>query len=134
MCASSGHNLSTLCRDDNTVGVDKKVVLQDVGDGHRSQLQMCSLGGNHFSRFSRDNGTVGMFNKAVVYIGSHRSGSPCSRLDRPGHRLDSLSHRLDRPSHRLDSPNSMDSSALGTIACDGLVDTCDLVEGGPGSG
>ena len=133
MCASGGHNLGTLGRDDDTVGIDKKVVLEDVGDGHRSQLQMCSLCGNHFGRFSRDNGTVGVFNKAVVDIGSHRSGSPCSRLDSPG-------HRLHRPSHRLDSPNSMHSSALGmvdlgssSVVCNGVVDTCGFVEGSLGS-
>ena len=34
MCTSCGHNLSTLSRDDDTVGVDEEVVLEDVGDGH----------------------------------------------------------------------------------------------------
>ena len=119
MCASSGHNLGTLGRDDDTVGVDEEVILEDVGDGHGSQLQVCSLGSNHFSRFSRDNGTIGVFNKAVVDVGSHRLGSPCSRLD---------------------SLSSMDSSAVGmvdlgfgSVACKGVVDTCGLVEGSPGS-
>ena len=119
MCASSGHNLGTLGRDDDTVGVDEEVILEDVGDGHGSQLQVCSLGSNHFSRFSRDNGTIGVFNKAVVDVGSHRLGSP---------------------SRRLDSPSSMDSSAVGmvdswsgSVACKGVVDTCGHVEGSPGS-
>ena len=94
MCASSGHNLGTLGRDDDTVGVDEEVILEDVGDGHGSQLQVCSLGSNHFSRFSRDNGTIWVFNKAVVDVGSHRLGSP---------------------SRRLDSSSSMDSSAVGMV-------------------
>ena len=34
MRTSGSHNLSTLGRDDDTVGVDEKVVLEDVGDGH----------------------------------------------------------------------------------------------------
>ena len=34
MCTSCGHNLSALSRDDDAVGVDEEVVLEDVGDGH----------------------------------------------------------------------------------------------------
>ena len=34
MRTSCGHNLSALGRDDDTVGVDEKVVLEDVGDRH----------------------------------------------------------------------------------------------------
>ena len=89
MCTSGSHNLSTLGRDDDTVGVDEEVVLEDVGDGHGGQLQMCSLGSNHISRFSRDHGTVGVFNKAVVDIGSDRLNSPCSRLDNLSSSMDS---------------------------------------------
>ena len=89
MGASGGHNLGTLGRDDDTVGVDEEVVLEDVGDGHGGQLQMCPLGGNHISRFSRDHGTVGVLNKAVVDIGSHRLNSPCSRLDNLSSSMDS---------------------------------------------
>ena len=89
MCTSGSHNLSTLGRDDDTVGVDEEVVLEDVGDGHGGQLQMCPLGSNHISRFSRDHGTVGVFNKAVVDIGSNRLNSPCSRLDNLGSSMDS---------------------------------------------
>ena len=81
MRTSGSHNLSTLGRDDDTVGVDEEVVLEDVGDGHGGQLQMCPLGCNHISRFSRDHGTVGVFNKAVVDIGSHRLNSLSSSMD-----------------------------------------------------
>ena len=34
MCSSGGHTLSALSRDDDAVGVDEEVVLEDVGDGH----------------------------------------------------------------------------------------------------
>ena len=34
MCTPGSHNLSALGRDDDTVGVDEEVVLEDVGDGH----------------------------------------------------------------------------------------------------
>ena len=119
MCASGGHVRLALGGHDDTVGVDKEVVLQDVGDRHGSQLEVFSLGGDHFSRFGGDNGTIGVFNKAVVDVGSHRLGSPCSRLD---------------------SLSSMDSSAVGmvdlgfgSVACKGVVDTCGHVEGSPGS-
>ena len=108
MCTSGSHNLSTLGRDDDTVGVDEEVVLEDVGDGHGGQLQMCPLGGNHVSWFSRDHGTVGVFNKAVVDIGSHR----------------------------LDNLSSMDSSTAGmvdlgsdSVALHKVVPACKLPTG-----
>merc|ERR1712045_113446 len=107
MCPPGGHVGLTLSRDDDAVGVDEEVVLQDVGDGHGGKLQMCSLGGNKLIRLSRDNGTVGVFNKAVADVGSHRLYSTSrSRSGKPSSRSGSPSSRLGRPCSRSGSPSS----------------------------
>merc|ERR1712045_849556 len=135
MCPPGGHVGLTLSGDDDAVGVDKEVVLQDVGDGHGGELQMCSLGGNKLIRLSRDNGTVGVFNKAVADVGSHRlystsrsrSGGPSSRLGRP-------SSRSGSPiSSRVRDNSTVDMVGLG-YGSNGVVETGGLVESSLGSG
>ena len=149
MCPPGGHVSLTLSGDDDAVGVDEEVVLQDVGDGHGGKLQMCSLGGNKLIRLSRDNGTVGVFNKAVADVGSHRlystsrsrSGGPSSRLDNPSSRSGSPSSRLGRPCSRSGSPSSSrvrDNSTVDMVGLgygsNGVVETGGLVESSLGSG
>ena len=123
MCSSGGHVRFALCGYYDTVGVDKEVVLQDVGDRHGSQLEVFSLGGGHFSRFGGDNCTVGVFNKAILDVGSHRLSRPCSRLGRSSHRMGRSSHGMGRS-----------SSTVGMVDCSVACDTCGLVESSLGGG
>ena len=142
MCPPGGHVGLTLSGDDDAVGVDEEVVLQDVGDGHGGKLQMCSLGGNKLIRLSRDNGTVGVFNKAVADVGSHRLYSTSrSRSGGPSSRLGSPSSRLGRPCSRSGSPSSSrvrDNSTVDMVGfgygSNGVVETGGLVESSLGSG
>ena len=119
MCASGGHVRLALGGHDDTVGVDKEVVLQDVGDRHGSQLEVFSLGGDHFSRFGRDDSSVGVFNKAILDVGSHRLSRLRSRLGRS-------SHRMDRSSRTV----GMVDRGSCSVACG----TCGLVESSLGGG
>ena len=109
MCTSGSHNLSTLGRDDDTVGVDEEVVLEDVGDGHGGQLQMCPLGSNHISRFSRDHGTVRVSNQMCVQV----EGSGVSMVG-DGSSVDSSDSWAG--SNGLDLDITLNSNQLGLLA------------------
>ena len=87
MCLPGGNNIGGLSRDDGTVGVgDKSVVEVGVGHGsHRvdsaSSSSMGSPGSNHVRGVGRDNSTVGMADQGSGSIDNRSMGNASNGVD-----------------------------------------------------
>ena len=87
MCLPGGNNIGGLSRDDGTVGVgDKSVVEVGIGHGsHRvdstSSSSMGSPGSNHVRGVGRDNSAVGMADQGSGSIDNRSMGNASNGVD-----------------------------------------------------